>query len=282
MKYFELLNQLLEQTKKASLEVEAMKILFIESNFLNKEDYYLNKNFEMKKGEIKKTLRFSKYYLKKRLPIQYILGYTNFLNNKIFISKGVLIPRFETEEVVLKALEIIKKDFFNNPRIVDIGTGSGAISIALKKALDTSLIEALDISHKALKLTRKNALFNKVDIKVYKSNLLKNVKGKIDVIISNPPYISKDEFVEEIVLKNEPKKALFAKENGLYYYEKILKEAVFKVNKKFAIIFEIAYNKKDLMLALGKKYFPNSIIEFYKDINQNDRIMVIKEINFHV
>ncbi len=282
MKYFELLNILTKEAEKKSLEKEAIKILFIETNFKSKESYYLNKTNKMTKSEIRKTLKLSRLYLEKHIPIQYILGYTYFLGEKILTKKGVLIPRFETEEVVLKALDVINKNFNKDIRIIDIGTGSGAISIALKKRLNSSLVEAVDINNKALRLAKKNALLNKVDIKVYKSNLLKSVKGKLDVIVSNPPYISENDYVETIVLKNEPASALFAKENGMYYYEKILDEARFKVNKKFAIIFEISYNKKGFMEKLARKYFPNSQIEFFKDINQNDRIMVIKEMDFNV
>ncbi|MGI6710357.1 MAG: peptide chain release factor N(5)-glutamine methyltransferase [Bacilli bacterium] len=281
MKYFELLDQLKKEAEKKSLEKEAIKILFIETNFKSKEAYYLNSNNEMPKVNLNKTLKLSKLYLERQIPIQYILGYTYFLGDKILTKKGVLIPRFETEEVVLKALEVIKTNFKEDLRIIDIGTGSGAIAIALKNRLNSSLVEAVDINRNALNLTKKNALLNKVDIKVYRSNLLKDVKGKLDVIISNPPYISKDEYVETIVLKNEPASALFAKKNGLYYYEKILEEARFKVNKKFAIIFEISYNKKGFMEELAKKYFPTSQVEFFKDINQNDRIMVIKETDFN-
>lgn len=277
MKYYELLNELIKKAENKNLEAEAIKRLFIGINFPSNQDYYLGKDRAMSTEAISKSRNASELYLEDEIPVQYILGYTHFLNHKIKLSNKVLIPRFETEEVVLKAIEIIETYFAGDIRIIDIGCGSGAIGIALKSKFKNSSIDAVDISKDALKITKENAGLNNLDIHVYKSNLLKKVKGKVDVIVSNPPYISKEEYVEGIVLKNEPKRALFAKQNGLYFYEKIMKQAKSKLNKEFAIIFEISYNKKALLEALARKYFPNSKIEFFKDINQNNRIMVIRE-----
>lgn len=174
---------------------------------------YLPKN-KLKRG-LKK--------LEKGIPVQYIVGNVSFYGYKINVNKNVLIPRFETEELVENTLKLINKYYTGNIKVLDIGTGSGCISIALKKENDNLDITSTDISKKALKVAKKNAKENNVDIKFINTNLYDGINDKFDVVISNPPYISKDEEIMDIVYKNEPHQALFADNKGLYYYEEILK-----------------------------------------------------------
>ena len=214
--------------------------------------------------------------LKQGIPVQYIIGNVDFYGFNFLVDKNVLIPRFETEGLVFKTIEQIKKMNFENPTIIDVGTGSGCIAITLKKLLAKSNIEAIDISLPALEVAKKNASLNDACILFYQSDLLSNCNNKYDVIISNPPYIAYDEDIMDIVKNNEPKKALYAPDNGLYFYKEILKQSKSKLKNNFLISFEIGANQKDDLLKIAKNFYPDCIIWVDKDLAGFDRYLFIK------
>lgn len=209
-------------------------------------------------------------------PVQYIVGDVDFYGNIIKVNKNVLIPRRETEELVEKTIEYIKKLFPNqNISMLDIGTGSGCIPITLKKHFSNSNISAVDISEDALKVAVDNSLSNNVNIDFIQSNLFENVSGKYHCIISNPPYIKEDEEIMDIVKNNEPHLALYAPNEGLYFYEEILKEANKYLEDKFIIAFEIGETQGEDILAIAGKYFPTSKLLLEKDLQHLDRFVFI-------
>lgn len=208
-------------------------------------------------------------------PVQYIVGNVDFYGYKINVNKNVLIPRFETEELVFKTINLIKKFFNENIKILDIGTGSGCISIALKKEIPGLDITAVDISEDALVVAKNNALENNCEINFIKSDLFNNIDDKYDLIISNPPYISYDEQIMDIVKKNEPHLALYAKNNGLYFYEEIIKNSSNYLNDKNIIAFEIGYLQANEIKKMAHKYYPNANIIIEKDMQEKDRFVFI-------
>ena len=153
-------------------------------------------------------------------PVQYIVGNVDFFGYKINVDKRVLIPRYETEELVENTIKYIKKYFSLPVDILEVGTGSGCISITLKKELENVNITASDISSDALEVALSNAKENNADINFVNTDIYKGINKKFDCIISNPPYISKDEKIMDIVYNNEPHLALFADNNGLYFMKK--------------------------------------------------------------
>ena len=203
-------------------------------------------------------------------PVQYIVGNVDFYGYKINVNKNVLIPRFETEELVFKTINLIKKIFNENIKILDIGTGSGCISIALKKEIPGLDITAVDISEDALVVAKNNALENNCEINFIKSDLFNNIDDKYDLIISNPPYISYDEQIMDIVKKNEPHLALYAKNNGLYFYEEIIKNSSNYLNDKNIIAFEIGYLQANEIKKMSHKYYPTSNIIIEKDMQEKE------------
>ncbi len=210
--------------------------------------------------------------LNKGIPVQYIVGDVDFYGINLNVNPSVLIPRFETEELVFKVLELAKN--FDNPRIADIGTGSGAIAIALKKKLNCDMV-ATDISEEALNVARENALKNDVSIDFRLGNLLEPLDGKFDIIVSNPPYIAYDEEIMEIVKNNEPHIALYASNNGLYYYEEMLKEVKKYLKDKYLIAFEIGEKQGEEIKKLSLKYLEKEA-EILKDMQGRDRFAIIK------
>ncbi len=207
-------------------------------------------------------------------PVQYIVGNVSFYGNIIDVDKRVLIPRFETEELVENTIKYIKKYNYNS--IVDIGTGSGCIAITIKKIFPSMLVDAVDISKDALALAQSNSIKNDTLINFYEGNLLNPLNKKYDIIISNPPYIAYDEEIMDIVKNNEPHLALYADNNGLYYYEEILKNVYNYINKNGLIAFEIGYDQAEKIKQIVQKYLNNYNIEIKKDMTGKDRMVFIK------
>lgn len=212
--------------------------------------------------------------LTKGIPVQYIIGNVEFFGLKFNVNNNVLIPRFETEELVEKSIKYISKFFDKKVDIVDIGTGSGCIAISIKKNLPCNM-DAVDISLDALKVAKNNAKELNADITFYNGDLLKPLTKKYDVIISNPPYISVDEEIMDIVKENEPHLALYADNNGLQKYEEILKNAKNYLNNKSMIIFEIGESQGVRIKEIALYHFPNCKIKIEKDMQGRDRFIFI-------
>ena len=216
--------------------------------------------------------------LKAGKPIQYIIGNVNFYGNTIEVNESVLIPRFETELLVEKTITKIKKYFPNQKvSIIDLGTGSGCIAISLKKNLDVT-VDALDISKDALELAKINAQKNNTEINFINDDMTTYQEKKYDIIISNPPYIRFDEPIMDIVKNNEPQVALYAKEDGLYYYRKILENITNITNDKFLICFEIGLNQSTTIVDIAKKHLDNVFIAVEKDYSDKERFIFITNI----
>ena len=208
-------------------------------------------------------------------PVQYIIGDTYFYNSLIKVNKNVLIPRPETEELVEIVIKLITKYLLTNINILDIGTGSGCISIALKKEFPNSNVTACDISEKALELARENAKINNTPINFIQSDIFSKITDKYNLIISNPPYIREDEEIMPIVKNNEPHLALYAKDNGLYFYKEILKNSSKYLTLKSIIAFEIGEEQGPDIINIAKQYYPTSKIILEQDFHHLDRYLFI-------
>jgi len=225
--------------------------------------------------------RFKEYIdtIKNNKPIQYLIGSVNFYGYEFIVNEKVLIPRFETEELVEKTIEFILSKFQNkNLKVIDLGTGSGIIGITLKKKIPELDITCLDISKEALNVTRGNAERLGVEINTIEGDMLENITDKFDVIISNPPYIRNDEEIEKVVKDNEPSVALYGGPEGLDYYRKILKQAKNNLNEKYLIAFEIGKDQKEAIINLAKGHFSDAIIECRNDLQENERMIFIYKI----
>lgn len=202
-------------------------------------------------------------------PLQYILGYTEFYGCKILVNSDVLIPRPETEYL----LETIRNHQLSPQRILDIGTGSGAIAISLKKIYPQAQVVAVDVSTKALAIAKKNAKENHVIIDFIQANIYKDSLGKFDIIVSNPPYISEKDYtiLPQEVKEYEPKLALVGSESGLYFYRKIIEMSKNILTNDGLIFFEIGQDQADeiIKIALANKFKDVNII---KDLVGRNRI----------
>lgn len=236
---------------------------------------HLNEHLTQSEEELFKKLVDAR---KNDKPIQYITNSANFYGIELFVNEDVLIPRFETEELVETTMKILKKNF-TNPKILDLCCGSGAIGMALKTKLDSCDVTMSDISTKALNVAKANRDKYNLDINAIESDLFENINEKFDCIISNPPYIKEDEEIEDIVKNNEPQLALYGGKDGLDYYDRILKDVKNHLNDKFLIAFEIGATEKDDVIALANKYLTDIKIVAKKDLQDRDRMIFISSTN---
>lgn len=213
--------------------------------------------------------------LKNGKPLQYVIGNVNFYGIKYYINENVLIPRFETEELVENTINYIKKNFNYPIDIVDLGCGSGVIGLTLEKKISTKSVDLIDISPKALTVTKKNIINLNSRANIMENNFLENINKKYDVIISNPPYIKTDEQIENIVKENEPHIALYGGIEGLDCYKEILKNINNNLKEKALIAFEIGSSQAQDLIKLINIYLTNVKIIVKKDLSGRDRMLFI-------
>lgn len=233
---------------------------------------------ELDKNELIKVGKYTKRNIKKienDYPVQYIIGNVNFYGHDIIVNKNVLIPRFETEYLVEKTINYIKKMKINNPKILDLCTGSGVIGLTLKKELPESTVTLSDISIKALRVAKKNKNKLNLDVKIKRSNLLSKINDKYDVIISNPPYVMELEHLPKNV-QYEPSLALYSGKKGTDHIDKILKNIHKNLKEKYMIALEINEKSEKDLTNLIKKYFStNTKYTFEKDLAGKTRYLFI-------
>lgn len=210
-------------------------------------------------------------------PVQYVIGQEYFYGYTFQVDENVLIPRPETEELVYGALERGRKLFQNRPiHVADIGTGSGAIAVSFKKEWPAADVTATDISEGALAVAKQNAVTNGAAIDFRQGDLTEPIaQQKWDIVLSNPPYIAHEEaaLMADTVLDHEPHNALFAEEDGLYFYRKLAENLPLLMNKSFLIAVEIGYLQGLAVHQLFQAAFPEAFVETVKDINGKDRII---------
>ena len=213
-------------------------------------------------------------HIKEDVPLSHLVGFEYFYDRKFKVTKDVLSPRMETEELIYRVVEYVKSTKKNNLKILDLCTGSGIIAITLKKELSQFSIDvvASDISEEAIKVAKENAQSHDATIKFIKSDIFNNIDDKFDIIVSNPPYIDrKDEVtMQDNVLKYDPHLALFAEEEGMYFYRKIIEQANDYLNENGVMFFEIGYDQKDKIIKLAD--MNGFSAEVYRDINGRDRM----------
>ena len=216
--------------------------------------------------------------LNENRPIQYVIGHVNFYGLKFKVNENVLIPRFETEELVENIKNCLDKKKITNPKILDLGCGSGVIGLTLKHFFKNAEVTLVDISEAALKVAEDNAKSLGLDVNFIKSDWFSNVPlDKYDVIVSNPPYIMTDEEIEEIVKNNEPHLALYGGKDGLDCYRNILKDINNYIKDDYLIAFEIGYLEGEELKVLIEKNITNSKVTIKKDLSNKDRMLFVEK-----
>ncbi|MBE6132432.1 MAG: peptide chain release factor N(5)-glutamine methyltransferase [Erysipelotrichaceae bacterium] len=240
------------------------------------EELLINEN-----KEVDDTL-FNEYF-KRYLngePLYYILKEAPFYGKTFSVNSKVLIPRNETEELVLCVINYVKRNKLDNVTILDVGTGSGCIAVTLNLEIKDSKVTGVDISNDALEIAKKNNERLRANVNFYLSDCFDEVtkrKETYQIIVSNPPYIDRDSFVEKSVLDYEPHLALFADNKGLAILERLIKDIDKVLEKNGLAIFEISPEQEENLKNIAHKYIPSYQIEFVNDINNFVRFMVLKK-----
>lgn len=276
-------NNLIHKYKKTFIEKglspETVKLFLFELCNEEKVNLYLEMDNEVKESINNKFEEGIKRLLNDE-PLNYVLGYSYFYGYKLIVNEDVLIPRCETEELVCLVLSKYDEYFKGQKiNICDVGTGSGAIAIALKKEEDNLNVYASDISEKALEIAKLNAKNNEANINfLYGSMLEPYIENniKVDILVSNPPYIKTVETIEASVYDYEPHVALFGGSDGLKFYKDIFENALKIVNENGMLFFEMGYDLGNALKDLASQYFPKANIEVLKDMNNKDRMLMIR------
>lgn len=208
-------------------------------------------------------------------PAQYLTGKAYFYGLQLKVTEATLIPRPETEELV----DWILADYDEQPlKLLDVGTGTGAIGLALKSERPSWDVTLSDISADALTVANQNATALNESVKFVQSDLLNDVDGKYDVIVSNPPYIAEDErkYMDRSVLEHEPELALFAPHHGLAIYQRIAAECTPYLNPHARMYFEIGFHQGQAVKQIFEEQFPQASVEVRQDINHHDRMVRVK------
>ena len=237
-----------------------------------------NLALELTEEDEQKYFQLINKHIKDDTPLSHLVGFEYFYDRKFKVTSDVLSPRMETEELVYKVIDYIRKNNLTNIKILDLCTGSGIIGITLKKELEEFDVKILasDISSRALTVAKENASSLEADISFVESDLFSNIQDMFDIIVSNPPYIAHDDkkTIKENVLNYDPHLALFAGEEGMYFYRNIIEKSRSYLNEKGIMFFEIGYDQKEKIITLGENNKFETVV--YKDINGRDRIAVLK------
>lgn len=279
MTYKELLKVGERKAQKYKVEKSAVKSLLLFASNKEPSKLYLELDNECPIDVESKFLELLDEYTVKGRPVQYILGFAYFYGYKILVNEGTLIPRWETEELTNNILIYYDRMFKGQKvKVLDLGTGSGAIAIALKKEEPNMIVSASDISADAIDEAKRSAKLNDAEIDFRIGSWFEpfSEDEKFDIIVSNPPYLTTKEYVEDVVKNNEPDVALYGGDDGLKFYRVILENAQKYVNKeKFIIGFEHGYDKKDELNLIIKSHFKDVKIINLKDSMERDRMTII-------
>ena len=265
--------------KKYNIENPRLDAEILLSHVMNMQRFYLYVSHEQELNE--KQLAAYKALIKQRVnnvPVAYLVGYKEFMATKFDVSSDVLIPRPETETLVDEVLTRLKK-ISGELKVADIGTGSGAIAVSIAKRIDNVIVDAVDISEKALKIAEQNANKNEVadKIKFYIGDLLEPLNEmKFNAIISNPPYIPTKviDTLQPEVSKYEPRIALDGGADGLIFYRRLIEDSPKLLVDGGFLAAEIGYDQAEAVTELLEMSKQFKDIKVIKDLSENDRVII--------
>ena len=275
----ELIRQSEAMLDEKDKDCNVAKVLFYHLAHKEPHQLYLMMDEEVDEELLKQFQDGMQRYMNGE-PIQYINGKENFFSRDFIVNENVLIPRYETEELVDNILYKIDDYFddYSSIDLCDVGTGSGAIAITLALEEPKLNVVATDISEEALEVAKANASELDAQVTFYQGDMLEPLidrQQKFDIFVSNPPYIPQDQEIESVVKDNEPHVALFGGNDGLYFYRKIFKDVRYVLKDRALLAFEMGFDQRELMSQAVEQYFPGIPYEIIKDINGKDRMLFI-------
>ncbi|EHJ51660.1 peptide chain release factor N(5)-glutamine methyltransferase [Streptococcus macacae] len=275
MNYAQAISRYEDQLSSIGEEKESLSYIFREIKGWDYTKFILHQAKEIKAADLE-LMEEIMLQLKQHIPAQYITGQVHFSDLVLLVNQHVLIPRPETQELVQL---ILAENDAASSKVLDIGTGSGAIALSLAKERASWDITASDISEKALEVARENAQINHLTVAFLHSDVFSHISEKFDILVSNPPYIALEDKkeVEKNVLLHEPHLALFADQDGLAVYQNIAENAAQHLSSKGKIYLEIGYKQGQKVVRLFEDYFPEKRVRLLQDIFGKDRMVVVDD-----
>lgn len=280
MKQFEVLQWAFSFLKKHGREEKVAEILLEHYTNQASAAFYANMREEIPTDVWEQFSDSINQHVETGIPVQHLLGFAHFYGREFTVNDDVLIPRFETEELVQYVIEQVQNRSADEPlTIVDVGTGSGVIAITLALELPQATVYATDISEQALAVATQNAKQHHAEVAFFEGNFLEPIiEGRVnpDIIVSNPPYIDRStrEKLADTVKDFDPDLALFAENHGLAAYETIMEQLIaLPAMKGRFVAFEIGYDQAAEVTNVVKKHYPLSKVTVKKDMNEKDRII---------
>lgn len=258
---------------------ETVKAFLVELSQMERYNLYMHYDDEMP-AELASKFQEGMERILKQEPMEHVLGYSWFYGYQMIVNEDVLIPRVETEELCAHVLSRMDQ-YLSDLDVIhtaDVGTGSGAIAIAVSNEEPKVSMCATDISKEALVTAEQNAKNNDAKIAFYAGDMLQPLIDagiKLDVLISNPPYIPCEEEMEKSVVDFEPHVALFGGNDGLQFYRSIFANCKKVLNEKSFMAFEMGWNQRENMTKLVQEYVPDGRVEFLQDMNGKDRMFFV-------
>lgn len=278
MTFKEVVKEAQRKCEEAGVSSQSAVFLLLELSEMESHNLYYDYESEME-VELYNVYQKALERLLAQEPLAHVLGYEMFYGYRFKVNENVLIPRPETEELVANVLAEYDACFKDEKVVaIDVGSGSGAIAISLAKEEKNIQMYASDISEEAIEVAKENAAHLEAQVTFLLGDMLQpfiDEKIKVDILISNPPYIPIDEDMEKSVVDYEPHVALFGGEDGLKFYRSIFENAHKVLKEKAILAFEMGYDQKEAMEQEARKYFPNERMETVKDLNGKDRMFFI-------
>ncbi|MBM6616764.1 peptide chain release factor N(5)-glutamine methyltransferase [Bacillus suaedaesalsae] len=276
-KVYEALNWASSFLESAGREAKAGELLLMHVLNVNRTQFFMNMRDEMSNEQVEEFIAIVEKH-RGGIPVQHIIGHEEFYGRQFIVNENVLIPRPETEELVLGVTKRIKQHFSKDEKlvVVDVGAGSGAISITLSLEEPRLTVYSVDISEFALKVASENAKQLDANVEFIHGDLLTPFierQTKVDIVVSNPPYIPNDEKLSDIVVDHEPHLALFGGNDGLDFYRRFMEQLPLVLKHKALVAFEVGEGQGNAVAELLLTTFPQSTVEVQNDINGKDRMV---------
>ena len=276
--YRQVLREAKERLYAAGQGEQAAQLLMLELANLEAHNLYMEYDEEVPQ-DLLEAFEAGIRRMEQGEPLGHVLGFEWFYGYRFKVNPDVLIPRPETEELVANILAAYDECFDGQDvDVIDVGTGSGAIAIALRKEEAHLEVTASDISEQAVAVARKNAADNAADVTFLTGDMLEpfiEAGIRCDILVSNPPYIPVHEQMEHSVVDFEPHVALFGGEDGLKFYREIFANAHRVIKEKAILAFEMGYDQGERLRVLAKEHFPDARVEIIKDLSGKNRMLFV-------
>jgi len=277
MTYQEALRTAKKQLVSANKETRVAELLLMHVTTWSNATLFSRLSDVMPPSQEDAYYAYLRRHIEDDVPLQHLTEEEIFFGHSFFVNGDVLIPRFETEELVARVLQIFDASFDRQVRVVDLGTGSGAIAVTLAKEEPRMIVDAVDISSAALEVAKHNAGHHDVQVKFYQGSWCTPLTGSYDIVVANPPYIPEAETLPKQIAEYEPHTALFGGEDGLAHYREIFNQLPRIVSDVFLIAMEHGYQHALSIQEMAKLAFPKAVVWSEQDMQGKDRFSFVAQ-----